>query len=244
MANVYVYGRQFSITYFPVDLDGNPVTASADAPTIYLFGPDFYPSQDTARSGTNALQTISSWSASGNGYQFTVGAIDDSNPSDPVGTRDYHFGINFTTEASEQVQTRRLHIRVSRPLGYDEELNVVQADLEAYFPTIDNWIATSAQDTFISEATSWVKSRLEDKNYNYYLVTNPTKLKFLVIQRALNRIALAQVATGNQGFQVLLEETKDEVESEFKSMILDLDTDQDGEKDEETSIGGFIRLMV
>lgn len=244
MSNIYVYGRAFTFTYYPVDLDGNPISASADNPAIYLFAADTYPSIDNCRDGTDAIQTITSWSTSGNGYQISIDAISDPNPNEEPGTRDFHLGINFTTEASEQVQTRRIHFRVSRPLGFDEELNVTQADLEAYFNTVDSWISTTNQDNFISEATKWAKSKLEDKGYNYYKVRNPSKLRFLVIQRALNRLSLSQVSQGNNGFETLYEETKNEVESELSTMKLAIDADGSGDADTETTLSSHIRLMV
>lgn len=242
MAKRFLFGQDFTLTFYPIDDDGNAITADG-LDSAYIFTDSNKPSRDDAQNGTNALQTIGSWSASGNGYELTVDGIDDPDPDSDVYQRQYWLAVNFTLSSSEQVQTSIVEIILARAVGYAEELNVVAADLEKFYPSIDGFISDSDQTQIISEATLQVKAALENKNWEFWMVKEPSKIRPAVIWRSLYLIALSEQSEGEGGFGTLLEEAKANYEDAMRSLSVRLDTNLDGEPDSKQSLGGYMRII-
>jgi hypothetical protein len=241
----YQFGKAFTVTYYPTDTEGDAIKASTDAPNIYLFGHDNKPGRDVILSGTGAIETVTSWTKNGSGYDITFAAVDDPEPDSHLNTRDYYIGINFTLEAGEQVQARMIAIQLSRPLGYDNELNITSCDIEKYFHTVDDWITNHQQDSFVNEAIEWVRNQIRDNGYHYALITNPEDLRIAVIQRAINRIAMSLIADGNTGFIALKDDSMSEANKTLTRLQALIDTDADGEADKKvTSVSNNYGIIV
>jgi hypothetical protein len=227
----YQFGKAFTVTYYPSDREGDAIRASADAPTIYLFGPDTKPGRDAIIAGTGSIETVNSWTKNGTGYDITFSAVEDPSPEGQDNTRDFYIGINFTLETGEQSQARLLHLLVSRPLGFDNELRVTSCDIEKYFHTVDDWMTNSQQGAFVDEAIRWVRGRLRDSGYRISKMQNVEDLETAVIQRTINRIAMSLIADGNTGFLELKEDSASEADKALVRLEAIIDIDEDGDED-------------
>lgn len=242
MAKRYLFGKSFTFTFFPIDDKGNALSADSLV-NAYVFTDSNKPDRAAAIAGTSALQTIGSWVANGNGYDLTVAAINDPDVNSDEYQRQYWLAINFKLASGAQTQTALLELIMSRPVGYGEELNVTAAVLEKYYPAIDGFVSDADQGDIIEEAASHVKSVLKSRNWEYWMITEPGELREAVIWRALYQIALSELSDAENGFQVLLEESRTNYGNSMERLKVRLDTDLDGEPERPQTFGNYMRII-
>jgi len=242
MAKRYLFGRQFTFTFFPIDDDGNAVSADSLV-NAYIFTDSNKPDRAAALAGTNAAQTISSWTTNGNGYDLTIAAIDDPDSSSDEFQRQYWIAINYKLASGEQTQTSVVEMIMARPSGYGEELNVSAFVLEKYYPAIDGFVSDADQGEIIEEAANHVRAVLKSRNWEYWMITEPSELREAVIWRALYMIALAEISDSEAGFTTLLEEARTAYGNSIERLRVRLDTDQDGEPERPQTFGNYMRIL-
>jgi hypothetical protein len=230
----YLFGQSFTYDFYPIDADGSSITPSADSPAIYVFHDR--PDLTQALAGTSAIQTITNWTNSGNAWQFTISSL---SPDGDEQFRTFYLGLNFTIEVGGSTQTVIKAFDVWRPLGRDEELSISTADVQAYFPQVLSFASSSQLSAMITVATASVKRALENKAYQFALVTNPSKLADTVIQKVLIILATSQIANGDEGFLALLEESKSTYRNLFNAQKLSYDASVSGEATEEVKRGFY-----
>lgn len=244
--SAYIFGRDFTLTFYPKDTEGNAVAPSGDSPSIYIYSER--PSRDTVINEDGSTSSIvgseiTAWSGSGTGREISVTAIQDPDQDGPINTRDYYLGVRFTLKSSGQQQASIVPFEVSRALGYDVELSVTASDIEKYFPDVDSWVSDSQQNAFATEAIEEVKAELRDSGYEWALIRRPDRLRLVVIHKVLTRIALSQRASGDDGFLALYEESKSTAIAMLSSLSLEYDSSGDGEADKEVKKRSFLRVV-
>ena len=242
MANRYLFGKALTFTYYPIESDGTAIVPNALS-SAYVF--EDKPDRTDALAGTGALQTLGSWSDIGDGgYSIAVTGIDDPDPDGDNYERSYWIVFNYTLTAAEQVQTDIVEMVLARPVGYGAELSIDTTDLESFFPKIDGFLSGDEQLNLIDEAIAHVKAVLRSKRWEYWMITEPEELRQAAIWRALYMSALSLIATGDEGLDVLLENARAEYQTAIARIDIELDTDLDGEPDEKSSIGGYMRILT
>lgn len=243
MSKRYLFGDDFTYTYFPVSNDGTPLVGIGSLDSAYIFTDTNKPDRDAAQAGTNAVQTLGSWTVNGNGYDFAVDALDDPDIDSATAERSFWLGINYVIDTGEQTQTDIVQLQMTRSVGYGAELSVSQADLSKYYPNITSFVSEAKQSDHINEAIEHVKSVLKARRIDYYEILDADELREPVIWRSLYQIALALVSSGEVGFEILMAEAKDNYENALSRLSLRLDTDLDGEPDQVKTIGSYARII-
>ena len=242
----YVFGQDISFQFFPKDDEGDPVTPSADSPSIWIYSDR--PDRDTVKNETGATSSvvgseITSWTPSGNSREFTIPAISDPDTSSGTYSDTYYAGIKYTLETSGQQQINIVAFIVSRTVGYDVELDVPAADIEKYFPQIDAYVTEVQQDSFVTEAIEEIRATLRDSGFDWAKIRRPDRLRLVVIHKVLSRVALSQYAGGDDGFLTMYEQSKLTADSMLSSVKLEYDSTGDQQTDSERSKGNFYRVI-
>lgn len=243
MANIYTFGQAFTYSYYPRDASGNVLTPSADAPSIWVYSDR--PSRAEAQAGTGSTVgiEITSWSNTGNYWDITIPAITDPDDDATTHTRTYWIAVNYTLDTSGDTMTTINSVLVSRPLGYDNELNVTTANLEVFFTGVDGYLSDAQQSSLISQVQDDIKGSFKNNGYEFAMVKNPERLKQAAIHRCLYYVARDQIAEGNEGFELLMTESKGEFEAKMSSLVLDYDRDLDGDEDSEIVQSDFTYVV-
>lgn len=237
----YTFGKNITFPFYPRDADGEVISPSVDNPSIFVFSEQ--PSREEAAAGSGSYvvgSEITSWSNSGNAYNITIPAIADPEPNSTEHTRIYYLGVNYTIETGGNTVTNILSFKVSRALGYDNELSVTAADLEVYFNKVDSYNSDSEQNSLVNESIERVKADLRAKGYEWARIHRIERLRLCVIDKTIYFIALSQIADDEDfGFRTMMDEAKDNYRSSLEELRLEYDKNQDGVEDSEANPANY-----
>ena len=236
----YQFGKQFTYPFYARDKDGAAITTLQASPSIWIYSEK--PSRETVRTETGTTDflvgsEITTWTQSGNAWNITIPQIADPDTDDNQFVHTYYIGIRYQIESGGDELISISAFELTRPFGYDNELNVTTADIMKFFPQVDEYHSTSAQTDFLDEATRQVKADLNTAGYELYKGRNFDGLRYAVIWKTLYLMALALNLQNqeDEGLRVLIDESKEQYTARIQNAPIELDTDDDGEADTEVT---------
>lgn len=244
----YAFGKDITYWFQPL-VDNNTVTLAAamqtQTPAIYVYTDE--PSRSDASTGAGSpVQTIASWTwdASRSAWYFTIDAIDDPDPTSTVTIRTYWVAINFRLDAAEQLQTVLRSLDLERVAGHIVPLVVTEDDLKKFYPGVLVYSREDQRIDFINQAIDTVRSKLRAQGYAWASLHRPDRLKNAVALRAVAMILLSQAQGGNEKFFPLYREFKQLHEDEMDGLIMEIDSDGDGQADTEVKPSNDTLLVI
>lgn len=240
---MYPFGKDIVYTFYPL-VDGKPVVLPTQNPTIYVFTDSNKPTQDQAQNGTNALgSAITSWSAKGNGFDFTIPAILDPDPDSTQDRRTYFLGINFILQSAGQIQTIIRALDLQRVEAHHKKIDVIPSDVISYFPQIESYVSMQQLQRFITLSIEEIKVELQQKGYEWAQIYRPDRLQLAVIFKCMMYAMVSQRKTPGDQFDLNFDLYKETYSNLIQGVRLEYDTDRDGEPQEELIKTDFIYLV-
>lgn len=242
----YYFGKDITFKFYAMNEDGERVVPSSDNPSIYIYSESV--DRNTVRNESGSTTTlvgteITSWTESDEAYSFTIPAVDDPDPDSEVEYQDYYAGIRFYLQSSEQQQVVIRQFRIYRVLGHDEKITVQPEDLEQKFNAVSDYKNEAQQLDYIDIATEEVRAELRNEGFKWAYITEPRRLKRVVIDRALIEICNSEIASGNLGLEDYRDELKESYTMKIKSLVLAYDSDGDGEPDAQIQKANAARII-
>ncbi len=183
------YGRALNLEY-----TFNPLARpSADSPSIYIFKD--LPGIQVARSGTGALQTISTWIDStlrNFTKTFTLEAIDDPEIENQKDYDTYYAAINYTLEAGEQVQTDIKEFYIHRVGGSLTHYGVDLVAVKSIYPAISSYLSDAQIDDAIRLAITEIKAEVEKQKADFDKIINKEFLFLPIAYKAIANASYSQ----------------------------------------------------
>lgn len=240
------FGQSFTYWFYPLvdnDTASLPNAILAQAPIIYIFG-ESVPTRADAAAGTNALQTISSWTWNyqKRAWSFTVAAIQDPDSASNIETREYWIALNFRLQTAGQIQTVIKPLQLERVVGHNKTVEVNEDDLKKYFPQIDAYSSQVQRLAYISQAVEEVKSALRIKGYDWAKIQRADRLDLCVTYKALSLVMLSQIQEPNDKFSIKYIEFKQSYTNALESLKFEYQEDEGGTT-RELNTSGFILLQ-
>jgi len=243
-----VFGKDIAYTFYALDGDGEPQALPTAPEAIYLYKVNYKPSREQAAAGTNngglIGDPITTWSDSGQGKTFTIGAIDDPDPTGADRKHTYWLAINFKFAAAEQTQTVLRALPMQRAYGAHEAISTTLADLEGLFPQVDEYWNDTQQDTAIGLASDIIRAEFDAAGFEWVSIWRPDKLNIAVAYRALAVLAAGELAAGNaERWQALHDLWMNSGKTSANTLKLEYDR---YDADEPTNIetkNNYIRIM-
>lgn len=187
---MYLFGQDFTYHFYP-QLDADDVASiPTQTPAIYLFS--VQPSETQAASGSGAIQTITSWTELSPGYSFQIDAIDDPSPASADDREVYWLAINFVLSTGEQTQTVLHALDMRRVRAQPRRLDVTPSDLKNMLPAIEKYRSDAQLVTYVSLASSQIKTRLKNAGFEWGNLRRPDELRQAVELRALALAVLGE----------------------------------------------------
>lgn len=229
---IHPFGKDFTRYYYPLVDDATPESLlTSQTPAIYIF--DTQPGRNSAASGSGAVQTIADWTwdEGAKGWSYTVSAINDPDTTSSEVIRTYWEAVNFRLQASKQIQTDVRAFSLQRVTGHATSVGVNDDLLRSYFPQLDSCSTESQRSAYITLAIEDVKARLKSKGYEWARVARPDRLNIAIAYKVLYMIMLVQLQSGNDKYAVKYEEFKSIFTNTLDGLILEYDSNKDGEPD-------------
>jgi hypothetical protein len=201
-------------------------------PAIYLFA--FQPSQAQARSGSGAVSSVVTWTqpTDNPSRAYTLPAVADPTPNDPVVSRDYWEAVNFILETSGQVQTKLRSITLTRAGGIEAAPGTTKQDIKDLWPSVSSYISDAELDKYLAIAEMQTRIDLECKGRQWAQLSELPRLKYAIAFKAIVAMAVGQVARGNADkFQWLVDYFTTEYANTLTAICLPFDADNDGMPD-------------
>ena len=237
MSGRFVFGKDITYTWYP--LEDNENLSDADVQTleglldsIYIFEREQRPTRDEARNGTGADQTILAWTANSNfGFDFTIDAIDDPNPTEETHSRDFWIAINYQLEAGEQIQTARRVLPLERIARHSERLTVTDDDLkELWNEVIDFTKNANERNQKVRQAKIDIQRDFTTDLVDWAQIYNVDELNRATAWKALSYIAVDKREIVGDKFDLLYQHFTAQFEKEMTSIHrLKADRDNDGD---------------
>ena len=240
----YAFGQDITYKFYPL-LDNADATISStvqsQTPNVYVFD-ETVPTRIDASTGTNSIQSITSWNwnSTGKYWSFTISAVDDPDPDSNVPVRIYWVAINFILQVGEQVQKIIKPLQLERVVGHDRTVTVTDKDLETYFPQIVAYSSDVQRKAYIRQATEEVKANLRMKGYEWAKIQRADRLDVCVIYKALAMILLAQVQEPNDKFFIKYQEFKNGFLTNIDSLKIEYQAMEAGSLSEARTTGSIL----
>lgn len=200
----YPLGQNFTYLFFPLVDDRPAIGIPTQTPAIYVFTTK--PSRDDAQNGTGAVQTISSWTARGAGYQISVTAINDPDPDSDQDRYEYFIAINFVLKTAGQTQTVIRQLDLERVSGHHKSISVSFEDLKNYQPSIEAYASDAELETHIALAVEEVKAKLLTRGYEWARIWRTDVLNMVVTMRSLALVMFSQIQQLGDKFELKFKE--------------------------------------
>lgn len=207
----FPFGRAFTYTFFAlVDDEFEDLSGVSTPAAIYVSKDQPSRAQAAAGTGSNVLETISTWSntADGKGKSFTIAAIDDPDPTDADTRHTYWIAINFKYTASEQLQTIVRALPMQRLDAWHTVISTAPSDLEAIFPDVDSYASATRQLGAIGLAKDRIKQTLEAQGFQWAMIWRPDRLNVACQYWAISSIMFG-LASGDPKWIDLAREHRD-----------------------------------
>lgn len=225
----YVYGKDIIRKFFPIE-NGVPLALFSQSPTIHIFSDK--PSRSAAIAGTDALQTVTSWTEykfSPYERRYTVTAIADPDPTSTTLWDRYWEAIRFFTKSGGQAQTIIRSFIVERIEGSDEVPGTTVADLKKVYPGITAYADDPQLFESIGLAESELKRYFRAKGIKWSRVSDLSQVRLPLAYKALALCAFSQVKEDNDRFHLRFNQFEAWYKEALGAIALPVDEDGDGE---------------
>lgn len=215
---IYPFGQDFDVTFYTWNNGQLLQNLPAQTIQVYLFSA--MPTIEVAQSGSGALNSIAVSYTSGNVY-FTVPAIDNPSTNNETTVYDYWLAINFYLENNEQLQTIIRAVQLQQVHLSDTTASVGVEDLKQIAPRISTYLDDDDLNAFIATAHQFVLDNLRNKGLQFNLIADLTKLKPLIIFKALEMAHASEIQTPNDKFTTLMEIYRKGYEEALNVLVLE-----------------------
>lgn len=230
----YTYGKDIIYYFVPVVDDEPVLNIPTQNPSIFVFDYQNKPSMADARSGTGKLgSTITSWTARGQGFEFTIPAITDLDPTSQTNDRVYWVAINFILKSGGDTITAVRALEIDRIQIEQEQLTTTVSDIVGIYSDITSYKDEAQIIRYMSEAKSLIKLALTIKGYEWALVHNVKDFNAAHRYKTLELIMASLRRSAGDTFDANFNYYKEMADGYLSAIQLEYDTDKDGEADAE-----------
>ncbi len=236
----FPFGKSFTYQFFPL-ADDLPVEGlPSQTPSIYVFTDSSKPDYTAAAAGTGALATISAWTANQfGGYDITIPAIDDPEPTGGLIKRTYWIAINFILASSEQSQCVIRALEMERVLGHHKRVTVTDADLKSFWPAIESYCTTVELNAMIELSRAAIREELRNKGYEWATIYRPDRLYHACVYKCLDLACLSQLQQQGDKFDKLHDQFSGFYKQTMAGLKVEVDANKDGAPETKASPGGW-----
>lgn len=239
----YSYGKDLVYTFYPL-LDDKSVILPSQTPSIYVFTDTNRPSLDDALNGTNALGSeITSWTQRGLGYDITIPAISDPDPTSNIDRRTFWIGINVVMQSGADVQTIIRSLEMQRVQMHHKAIEILYSDVISYFPQIEGYLNIQQIQRFITVSKAEIQNELKAKGFEWAQVYRPDQLTLGCIFKVMMYAMASQRKSPGDQFDLNFDLYKSSYQNFIQSLKLEYDSDRDGEPEEQPFTTDTIYLI-
>lgn len=231
MSDRYVFGKDITRRFYPMEAN-EPLNLPTQTPTIYIFNSQ--PSRDKAIAGTDAIETILTWTAASvTPFErtYTISALDDPDADSSSQSAIFWEAINFTTKLSGEIQTVIRAFVVERVEGPDSEPGTTAADLIDIYPAITAYLTPKQLDAHLRLAQDELKIDLEAMGIRWSRVHELSKLKLILAWKTIALSSESQIKTAEDKFDRRADLYNSKYERGLKNVVIPYDSDGDGKVD-------------
>lgn len=224
-----VFGKTITRS-FTADDGSQYLTLPTQTPTIYVF--DYAPSYDQAIAGTNAIETISTWTQNPNSAEltYTVAAIDDPDPEGALLEREYWECILYKLTTGEQVQHKIRMFTIHRADVLESIPGLTAEDIGDVWPNYTSYISSIQLAAFMPLAEAEMRRQLGLEKWAR--LSKLSDIKICVAYKSIEMMAASQVVKGNADkFLWMIEYFSAKYSSAIAQIDLPIDTNGDGKPD-------------
>ena len=241
----FPFGRDFTYSFYAlVDDAFENISSVASAEAIYVYKDKPSRTQAADGTGTNKLETITTWENTEdlNGKCFTIGAIDDPDPTSAIDRVLYWLATNFKYNAAEQTQTLLRGLPMQRADAWHKVIGTTAADLESIFPDVDSYSSSAKQLVAIQLAKDTLEEQFEAAGFEWAMIWRPDRLDL-----ACAYLAIASICLGlgpDEKWVQLSRDHRDTARGITDSIKLEYDRLHQGEPTTVEQQGTFVRIVA
>jgi len=233
----HIFGKAIS-RGFTSYVENTEIIVSITAPTIYLF--DSEPTLEEARAGTDALQTLSSWTRATsapflNTYSFT--AVEDPSPTSATDSYTYWEAINYYPEAAGQKQTVVRSFTISRAKAGEDSIGLTIADVKEVYPQITSYLTDGQLTAILDAATDQMKIDLEAVGLKWANIKSQSKLALTLAYLCIAMSAESQITTEGDRFAARADRYHEKYSGNLKKIELSYASDNSSTADSKQKAG-------
>lgn len=224
----YNFGKDIVRKLYPEE-NLQPLQVPVQNPTIYLFSAQ--PSLADAALGTNAIQTVTSWTQNGIApYAITYSFTSVSDPSTTGSTygRTYYEALLYRNKAAAQVQQVIRTFDLERPEAPAEAPNATVTDLANVYPAITAYATTPQLTEHIGIALEEIKTELRAKGLDWAQLGNQARLKYALAYKTISLVCLSQIREREDKHEFRYKEFQLKYQAQMDSIALPFDENKDG----------------
>lgn len=224
------YGKDWTYVYYPPD-DPDFTPLASTSPSVYIFSTR--PSESTARSGTGALQTISTWSEYGNPIRRELAVTTITDPQDGTKEAVYWIAVNYLLKTSGQKQLDLQSFILVTPDGFYADPTPSVEYIKGISSSIGSYYVDSNIEAYSKLGLSQLKKQLKAKGFEWAQIENRDDLKLAIAYKALSLMMLEQISESGDRFS----KRYDEYKASYDTLILSFGVDYDANKDGQITTG-------
>lgn len=230
----YTYGKDIIYYFVPVVDDEPVLNIPSQNPNIFVFDYQNKPTMAQARSGDGKLgSAITTWTARGQGFEFTIPAITDLDPTSQTNDRVYWVAINFILKSGGDTITAVRALELDRIQIEQEQLTTTVSDIVGIYSDITAYKSESDIIRYISEAESLIKLKLKLKGYKWALIHNVKDFNAAHRYKTLELMMASLRKISGDTFDANFKYYQDIADGFLTAIELEYDSEKDGEADKE-----------
>lgn len=242
------FGKDFQYCFYPLTTDGCNYELLPSAPdSVYLF--DSFPTEDEAAAGTGAIQgPIVLWTDTDDarGKKISFDAIDEPASLDNGYSKKYFVAINTELQTGNTLPPVIKEITLQRLRAQESIIEVSISDILGIEPTLRLKCKCEGDlEKYIDASIKELKMMLISCDFSFSDLVNPGALNHSAALLSISKAFFGQSRDPRDIEYTNALRYKDEFNQSFKRVILEFDSDRDGQTDGKLKQkSGFMSLRV
>lgn len=241
----YNFGYSITRTFIPYE-NGEPINLPSQVPSIYLFSSQ--PSLADALAGTGAISAFTRdyWTEQlTTPYKrtYTYPPINDT-ASRSSGSVGYWEAVNFVLSGGGTTHTVLRQFDVERTETTDSYPTVTTDTLIEIYPAITSYLTTGQLTQFLGIALDDIKMRIRARGLVWTNLYQLQDLKLSLAYRTISLCALSQIKESGDRHEIRYNEFNKLFSESFTALTLEVDTNNDGEADEEVKPSPSYAIII
>lgn len=233
----HIFGKAIT-RGFTSYIENTEIIVSTDSPSIYLFSSE--PSLTVARAGTEALQTLSSWTRAVNApflNAYNFAAVSDPDPTGATDSYTYWEAINYYPEAGGQKETVIRNFAISRAQAGEDSAGTSIDDVKKVYPAIESYLTDTQLTDILDSALEQMKIDLEAVKLSWGKIKSQSRLKLTLAYLCIAMSSESQIMPPQDKFTKRAEIYNEKYAQNLKKISLSYDSNGNSTADTKQKAG-------